>query len=190
ASPWRNFRIAAAALIVFGVAGYMVGQLRERDAYRRRAEAAETAALAKDQQIAQLAQRVEQGDPQARAAFAAMFSPDARFGEMKSAAAGGAPDARFGRVVVDPAARQVQVFVYNLKPPVDGRDYQLWLIPEGGGAPMPAQVFKVDASGKGTATTAIPAGVTAVAAAAVSEEPAGGSKTGKPDVVKLVGKPG
>lgn len=56
------------------------------------------------------------------------------------------------------------------------RSYQLWVVPTGAdAAPISAGVFSVDQSGKSLMAGDLPAGVTAVAAVAVTEEPAGGS---------------
>lgn len=114
----------------------------------------------------------------------ALGSADARFTVL--APAGGDGKQEFGRVLVDPARQQVQVFLYKLVAPPPGKVYQLWLMPEGGGPPVPAPTFTVGPDQKATVTAAIPPGVSAVAGAAVSEEPPGGSAT--PTVVRLVSK--
>lgn len=57
-----------------------------------------------------------------------------------------------------------------------GRAYQLWVVPAGAGAaPVSAGVFTADPDGRSAMTVGFPAGVTQIAAVAVSEEPSGGS---------------
>ena len=111
-------------------------------------------------------------------------SADAKFTVLASAT--GDTKQEFGRVLVDPERKQVQVFLYKLVPPSPGRVYQLWLMPEGGGAPVPAPTFTVGSDQKAVVTATIPPGLSAVAGAAVSEEPPGGSTT--PTTVRLVSK--
>lgn len=66
------------------------------------------------------------------------------------------------------------VHVFNLRPAADRRVYQLWFIPKGG-APIPSITFNTEPSGHGMVEQIpVPAGVELVAAA-VTDEPAGGS---------------
>ena len=67
-----------------------------------------------------------------------------------------------------------------LPTPNPGRTYELWIIPPGGGKPIGAGTFGVDASGNAIVNIPMPAGVSAAAAIAVSDEPTGGSPTGGP----------
>lgn len=57
-----------------------------------------------------------------------------------------------------------------------GRTYQLWVIPAGAGAtPVGAGTFDLDSAGRVAVSLPLPDGVPAVAAVAVTAEPAGGS---------------
>jgi len=91
-----------------------------------------------------------------------------------------------GRVYWDMDKGMWGVVVFNLAPPPAGKAYQLWAIPEGG-APMPMETFTVDATGKAMLTQSVPTSAAAITTAAITMEPAGGSKT--PTMpIKLVGK--
>lgn len=90
-----------------------------------------------------------------------------------------------GRVVWDVANRKAVVFVFDLAPPADGSVYQLWFI-EQDKPPVPSDTFTVDASGKGQLVAAVPAGLENIQVAAITVEPAGGSKAPSSDPI-LVG---
>jgi anti-sigma-K factor RskA len=187
---WRAYRVAAAALVFFGIAGYVVSRLAERNLLQAQLELTQQQISARDGRIAELEKSLASAgtsDPLARDMIEAMYSPEARIGVVNAAV--GDTTRRRGRVVVDPQRKQVQVFVFDLEPPPPGRTYQLWLLPADGGAPVPATIFKVEASGRATVAAAVP-GAMNIAGAAISEEATGGSVTGKPDVLKLVGKAG
>lgn len=91
----------------------------------------------------------------------------------------------FGRVFWDVPNRQWRVYLFDLAPLPAGKEYQLWFLPGGNAPPVPAPTFKVDAGGRATLAVDLPPGVTNPVAAAVSEEPVGGSRT--PTTVRLVG---
>jgi len=91
-----------------------------------------------------------------------------------------APDARLSRngdvTVVTSAARDSAVAVVkDLGAAGPGQVYQLWMI--GGDGPKPDQVMRPGQQG---GTFLITKNVTGASAFAVSREPAGGSRTGKP----------
>jgi anti-sigma-K factor RskA len=79
-----------------------------------------------------------------------------------------------GRILWDMERRQWLVVVFDLKPPPQGRMYQLWMIPPGKD-PMPSKVFATNSSGEAMLAVDIPAGVNQIALAAITEEPATGS---------------
>lgn len=169
AAPWLSRFAAAAAVAAVLVGGgllYVGWQDRQARIARLEAELGDRTARGGDLQ-------------------GTLGSADATFAVLGPAA--GDAKQEFGRVLVDPATRQVRVFVYRLVPPPPGKVYQLWLLPEGGGGPVPAPTFTVDADNKAVLTAAIPAGVKGVVGAAVSEEPPGGSKT-TPTTVRLISK--
>lgn len=67
------------------------------------------------------------------------------------------------------------IHAFRLKPAPTGRAYQLWIIPLGGGNPIPSQVFNSDPDGHALVeNVAVPADVT-VEMYVITEEPAGGS---------------
>ena len=77
------------------------------------------------------------------------------------------------KVFVDRARQRAVVSAYRLQPPPPGRAYQLWFIRDG--TPVPSVTFTPDSTGAALlAGVEIPAGA-GVSAAAVTEEPAGGS---------------
>jgi hypothetical protein len=81
------------------------------------------------------------------------------------------------------------IHAFRLKPAPTGRVYQLWIIPQGGGSPIPSQVFNSDPDGHALVeNVAVPADVT-IEMYAITEEPAGGSPqpTGAPFLLGRVG---
>ena len=92
-----------------------------------------------------------------------------------------------GAVAWDMDHHEWHVAVFNLAPLPAGKEYELWIIPPGGKAPMPSKTFTVDASGSATLIVPVPADVGSVATAAITDEPAGGvqAPTGK---IQLIGK--
>lgn len=65
----------------------------------------------------------------------------------------------------------------NLAPIPDDRVYELWLLPAGGGAPMPSGTFRIDANGNGMMPHTMEAEGIDAQGFAVTVEPPGGSKT-------------
>lgn len=187
---WSTLRVAALAAVVSGVGVYLVARSRQ-SVLETRVASVDSTLRQRDQRLIELERMLaaaEAGSTQARTALAAMYSADARFGVLNPAA--GDTNMRQGRVIVDPTRRQLQVYVFDLVAPPAGRTYQLWLLPEGGGGPIPSITFDVDPSGRATVVAPLPDNVPGVAGAAVSEEATGGSTTGAPDAVKLIGKAG
>lgn len=92
-----------------------------------------------------------------------------------------------GAVAWDMDHHEWHVAVFNLAPLPAGKEYELWIIPPGGKAPMPSKTFTVDASGSATLIVPVPADIGSVATAAITDEPAGGvqAPTGK---IQLIGK--
>jgi len=89
---------------------------------------------------------------------------------------GQTPQPRAGGVVFwDKARGTWHVQIFNLAPPAPGREYQLWFLTPDQKAD-PSQTFRVDASGNGSLVVNVPPALTVIAAAAVSDEPIGGSK--------------
>jgi hypothetical protein len=67
------------------------------------------------------------------------------------------------------------IHAFRLRPAPPGRAYQLWIIPKGGGNPIPSRVFNSNADGYALIENIeVPAGV-AIEMYAVTEEPEGGS---------------
>ena len=67
------------------------------------------------------------------------------------------------------------IHAFRLRPAPPGRAYQLWIIPKGGGNPIPSRVFNSEADGHALVENVeVPADVV-IEMYAVTEEPAGGS---------------
>jgi anti-sigma-K factor RskA len=145
--PW----LAAAACLAIAL-GLGYGYLRERAGARQ----ARAALAAVDDSLAARDSLV-----------ATLLSPDV--GTAALAATGQAPSAR---LYWSPSRRRVVMAVYRLPPAPVGRTYQLWAIAQG--KPVSLGVFNTAADGRGTATMAVPLGLT-FELSAVTEEPAGGS---------------
>lgn len=101
-----------------------------------------------------------------------LTSPSTRVVELQGQ--GTTPQAR-ARIYWKEADRRWHVFVEDL-PAVQGdRDYQLWFVPPAGTDPVSARVFNTNAEGSAEFEIPVPPGITALMAAAVTVEPAGGS---------------
>ncbi len=90
-----------------------------------------------------------------------------------------------GRIFWDRDKNDWRLYVFDLAPPPPGRTYELWFITPAG--PVAAGTFDVGNGGRGSLEVPLPPNIGAVAAAAISDEPAGGSQspTGK---IRLLGK--
>lgn len=86
-----------------------------------------------------------------------------------------APDqsAAAGRVFWDREKNEWHVYVFNLKPPENGRTWELWYITPNQ-TKIRAGVFDTDASGRGSLVVQIPANLGPIAIAAITDEPQGG----------------
>ena len=100
---------------------------------------------------------------------------------------GGKPQpAASGKIFWDRKSNDWHVFVFDLKPPAPGKEYELWFItPEQ--KKVRAAMFMVDASGHASMVVKVPADLGPVALAAVTDEPLGGlaQPTGS---IQLVGE--
>jgi anti-sigma-K factor RskA len=79
-----------------------------------------------------------------------------------------------GRIFRDTVRHVWHVYVFDLKPPANGRTYELWFI-AGDQKKIPAGTFDVDAQGKGTLLVTIADNLPPIVAAAITDEPLGGS---------------
>jgi anti-sigma-K factor RskA len=79
-----------------------------------------------------------------------------------------------GRVFWDRKSNEWIVFVFDMTPPPPGKAYELWFLPAGQ-KPVAGPTFTVDASGKARIRVAVPLDVGPLAAAAITDEPLGGS---------------
>lgn len=89
---------------------------------------------------------------------------------------GGAGDASdaWGRVLWEREGGTWDLYTRRLPPAGRNRTYELWLITDDE-RKVPAGTFDVDAEGSGTLRLEIPEGIGTIVAAAVTDEPAGGS---------------
>ncbi len=97
----------------------------------------------------------------------AQQAPGVRLASLQGTAGGAG-----GSVVLNPATGQAALFIANMRPPGQERDYQLWIL--GGPAPVPAGLLNLDAEGFCIYTFKIPADTPPVSGFAVSVEPRGG----------------
>ncbi len=79
-----------------------------------------------------------------------------------------------GRVFWDKQTGRWHVFVFDMKPPPPGREYELWFI-KPDQTKVPAGTFGVDASGDAELVVKVPPDIGPLALAAVTDEPLGGS---------------
>ncbi|HYO10275.1 MAG TPA: anti-sigma factor [Tepidisphaeraceae bacterium] len=79
-----------------------------------------------------------------------------------------------GRIFWDTVRHQWHVYAFDMKPPPAGRTYQLWFVTSESSR-IPAGTFSVDAGGKGSLKVPLPQDIAPIVAAAVTDEPSGGS---------------
>lgn len=77
----------------------------------------------------------------------------------------------------------VLLLATNLEPIPDDKVYELWLLPAGGGAPMPSGTFRIDNKGNSLMLHALETGGIEAAGFAVTVEKVGGSKVPTPPIV-------
>jgi hypothetical protein len=82
------------------------------------------------------------------------------------------PGAR-GRIFWDRARGEWRFYAAELRPPGQGRTYELWLINDRN-EKIPAGTFGVDARGEGELHVSLPANIGTIVTAAVTDEPEGG----------------
>ena len=154
--PWLA---AAASLVLLLGVGMYASSLRGRLA------SAEERYAAAERERGALEQRVRERE----ATLAAVSGPTARVIEMAAAR----PAAPSGRMFWDPSTHRWTFFAHNLPAVQAGREYQLWLV-TADDRKISAGTFRPDPRGTAVveATYALPAD--ALAAVAVTEEPAGG----------------
>ncbi len=99
-----------------------------------------------------------------------ILAPDMRVDLVKSTG----PTEPSLRLFRDPARRIAIAMAQDLRPAPEGRTYQLWFIRDG--VPVPSVTFNTDANGRGAPLRVeLPPGDGVITAAAVTEEPSGGS---------------
>jgi anti-sigma-K factor RskA len=154
--PWLA---AAASLVLLVGAGLYAASLRER------LSTAEARYATAERERVALERRVAERE----ATLAAVSAPASRVIEMAAAR----PAAPSARMFWDPATDRWTFFAHNLPAVAAGREYQLWLV-TADQRKISAGTFRPDAGGAAVvqATYALPAD--ALAAVAVTEEPAGG----------------
>ena len=169
--------LAAAAAVVVALRAQ-----GDRDDWRRQARRAERSAVLVGEELR--ATRAEQArlDEQlhgAEATLATVRAPELQVASFHGERAGKA------RVLMDPGSRRWLVVAFEL-PPIDDRDYQLWLVPDGG-APISAGILRRRADGVLEVAGTVPATITTSFRPAISLEPRGGSPA--PTQIQMVGDP-
>lgn len=154
--PWLA---AAASLVLLVGVGMYAASLRGRLAtVEDRYQTAERERFA-------LERRVRERE----ATLAAISAPATRVIEMAAAR----PAAPSGRMFWDPSTNRWTFFAHNLPAVREGREYQLWLI-TADQQKIPAGTFRPDAGGSAIVQATYALAADALAAVAVTEEPAGG----------------
>ncbi|HEU0300655.1 MAG TPA: anti-sigma factor [Longimicrobium sp.] len=155
-APW--LAMAASLALLLGTAAYALS-------LRGRLQSLEERVAAAERERGDLARRVQERE----ATLAAVSGPSARVIEMAAAR----PAAPSGRMFWDQATDRWTFFAHNLPAVREGREYQLWLV-TADHRKISAGTFRPDPRGGAVvqATYALPAD--ALAAVAVTEEPAGG----------------
>nr|MBA3937012.1 anti-sigma factor [Planctomycetota bacterium] len=131
-----------------------------------RADRAEARLAVQQQAVADAQKRLATAD----AALAALRSPQMR---IITLAAGPKAGKAWGRIVWDQQAATWNLVALDLPPAPAGRTYELWFITDKQ-QKIAAGTFNVNAKGEGALAVNIPAGIGALAVAAVTDEPAGG----------------
>jgi anti-sigma-K factor RskA len=81
------------------------------------------------------------------------------------------------RTIYQKEKGHVLLLATNLEPIPDDKVYQLWLLPAGGGVPMPCGTFRINQNGNSMMLHALETEGIEAAGFAVTVEPVGGSKT-------------
>jgi hypothetical protein len=163
--PRLGAALAASLLLAAGLAW----SLFDRTQARKRYDELAAIAAQRQNQVAQLQDLLGTAQLQ-------LISFESQIPESKAA----------GRIFWDRQRNLWHMYVFDLAPPPEGREFELWFItPEQ--EKIPAGLFRVDASGSGKLTVQVPPGLERIALAAITDEPIGGSPqpTG---TIRLVGK--
>lgn len=163
--------LATAAAIALGVA-FLVTRAQRDDA-RREAQDARGQAAAREAEVRQASDELLTLRPrlaEAEALRDLLAQPESRTVSLAGLAE--APGAR-GRVVWNPASREAVLLASGLQPAAAGKAYEVWVIAQG--APAPAGVFQVDASGKAVVRLPVIEETARVKTFAVTVEPAVGT---------------
>jgi anti-sigma-K factor RskA len=154
---WLGWVAAAAAVLLVAILGYEVNSLRTR-------------LHASDDKIAAL----QASELRAKQVAEVLTAPSAQRVVLTAPKTTPAPT---GRVVYLASSGGLILQANNLGPVPPEKTYELWVIPADGTAPIPAGLFRPDASGNGSVVLPqIPQGVKAKAFG-VTMENAAGSKT-------------
>jgi hypothetical protein len=154
--PW----LAAAASLVL-----LVGAALYAASLRGRLSDAESRYAAAERERSELERRVRERE----ATLAAVTAPGSRVIELAAAT----PQAPGGRMFWDVSTNRWTFFAHHLPEVAQGREYQLWLI-TADQQKIPAGTFRPDAEGQAVVQATYALSADALAAVAVTEEPAGG----------------
>lgn len=157
---WVRPALAAGAAALLTAAALTIPGREARQALLERVDA-------QDREILRLREAVQAAAETVRV----LRSPAVRV--VSLAGAGSQPRAA-ARIFWEPSRRTWHFYAADLRPPGAGRTYQLWFITPAQ-QKIPAGTFDVDARGEAALEVPIPPGLEAIALAAVTDEPAGGS---------------
>jgi anti-sigma-K factor RskA len=164
-SLWRP---ALASALAAGLGGLLVylPMASDREALRVRLADAQTQRLSLEGDLARAAATLETlRSPLVQVVSLSGAEPRPGAASRKGASA---------RLFWDRPARTWHVFAAGLEPLPAGRTYELWFITPAQ-EKIPAGTFGVNAQGEGEIRVEIPPGLDAIALAAITDEPAGGS---------------
>lgn len=103
--------------------------------------------------------------------IAALRNPRTRVVELASYA----PPTPPGRAFWDQSHQHLMLTIDGMKPPAEGRTYQLWVMARGHSQPISAGTFMPDSSGRAEMTMPVPVEPGRLRRVAITEEPMGGS---------------
>lgn len=200
APRWLSYAAAAAIIVMIGGIVWQQSRLSEWQRAHRdlqvkldqaRADGASIAARAQDELKMTNAQLAEQANT-----LAVQSTQLAQLRQMVSAenlnlVAFSPTDPTSnakGRIFWDKENNRWHVYVFDMKPPGEGKVFELWYITPDQ-KKIPAGTFNVDAKGNGVIVTEIPEDIGAIQLAAITDEPVGGSPqpTGTIQLVSEVG---
>ncbi len=168
AARWWPGLVAAALAFLVLWGGYRMRELERRVGSFERERAVLRSQV--EQAVSQL-EHTERRVVRLATAMQLVNAPDTRLVRLARLELGAEPRGS-GAAFVHGGARAAIFYAYNLAPPAEGRDYQLWYI--GAAGPESAGVFELDSNGNALVSVADLPDVASIQTWAVTVEPKGG----------------